>query len=414
MAPAPASLVTANSAQSNGQWQEEPMLQLITTSHPWIGGTINGSMSVYNASKNYSPSFIRSSVEFAERNIGSPMVNTVGAGLNLVGVESRVRRYLGDRRLSDSDHDRKGRKRRRANTPPEGEADLEKGMPSPKLPLERARAGSQSSYAESLPAYDDKRSPAYEERGALVTSERPHDQQQRPRSPHSWSTHIMITTSGLGVALHDQSLRSLKFTLTVLRDASTRIGDIMQALRMLLEDYERTVGPSQTESNAANGQQQPLTPQQEEASRRIADRIKQLGQDIWQTLRAVVESVSRYTGGALPENAGALVRRQLMSLPHRWLSAGQTSAQRSSTNSEANRSANRFLAFGKESLEMVAQVSMIVSGTISSAEQWLETMGRRNQQAVGSAGPSGEDADVKMVEAREAQPLPAKEERPAS
>ncbi|KAK3080011.1 hypothetical protein LTS18_003358 [Coniosporium uncinatum] len=190
----------------------------------------------------------------------------------------------------------------------------------------------------------------------------------------------------------------------------------MRALRMLLEDYERTVAPNQTDSNGASGQQQPLTPQQEEASRRIADRIKQLGQDIWQTLRAVVESVSRYTGGALPENAGALVRRQLMSLPHRWLSAGQTSAQRSNTNSEANRSANRFLAFGKESLEMVAQVSMIVSGTINSAEQWLETMGRRNQQgATGSAGPSdGGDGDVKMVEAREVQPLPTKEERPAS
>ena len=35
-------------------------------------------------------------------------------------------------------------------------------------------------------------------------------------------------------------------------------------------------------------------------------------------LQSVTTHVSRYTGGALPENAGALVRRQLMSVPQRW------------------------------------------------------------------------------------------------
>ncbi|KAF1981400.1 Opi1-domain-containing protein, partial [Aulographum hederae CBS 113979] len=352
-----------------GSWEDrEPILQLVTTNHPWIGGTINGSLSAYNTTKHYSPGFIRSGAEFVERNIG-PMANSIGTGLTYVGVEGRVRRYLGDRRPSESDGNMAGHKRRREPTPPGEETDLEKGLQSPR---ERMRAASQSSFAESLPAYDENRSPQYEERGALATTE-------RPRSSHGWSTQIMITTSGLGVALHDSSLRSLKYTLRVLEEASTRIGNIMRALKMLLEDYERTIAPNQQQnggSSSTHPQESHLSPEQERASRTIAERIQTLGHDIWQTLRSLVDSVSKYTGGALPENAGQLVRRQLMSLPHRWLNASQSASSQPAA-SEATKGANRMLAFGKESLEMVEQVTLIVSGTIKSAEQWLDSMGRR-------------------------------------
>ena len=76
----------------------EPLLSLLTTSHPLIGSTINTSLSAYSASKNYSPRF-KSSAEYVERRF-TPVVNTVGSVGRITGVEGGVRWFLGGRRPS--------------------------------------------------------------------------------------------------------------------------------------------------------------------------------------------------------------------------------------------------------------------------------------------------------------------------
>jgi transcriptional repressor OPI1 len=274
------------------------------------------------------------------------------------------------------------------------EVDVEKGFESPSVREFHSRRQSQASsmYQESLPAYDENRSPQYEERsGELLLITSPQSDQQQRGVNHNWSTQLMISTSGLGVALSESSLRSLKACLGMLRGATTHISNVMQALALVLADYEAATRPQRRDAEHGSekqlfaGREEALTPEQQEASRQIAERIKALSDDIWKTLQNVVNSVSRYTGGALPDNARTLVRRQLMSVPLRWRVANQTANGSTeegangdqSQASEPARSAHRMLAFAKEGLDMIAQVSAVVDGTVGSAEKWLDSLGRR-------------------------------------
>jgi len=363
-------------------------------------------MAAYDWTKtNIAPGFVKSSAEFMERNIGSP----VATGLKRTGVEKRFRRYLKDRKLSDTDsREEEGvEKKRRRVMAASGEAnDIEKGLQSPPLQSHRIRTDSRaSSLGEALPAYDDNKSPPYGEHGMMKLEEKP-----QPHSP-GWSTQVMITTSGLGAALSEPSLRSLKFCLSLLRSYTDHIADVMRALSMLLQDYERAKQDTESQPNGTSDASQLTAHQQrsqhsdrEDASRRIAENIKALSSDIMRTIKSVIDSVSLHTGSALPANAGALVRRQLMSVPQRWIvasaetanSADQDQARAGSgAGAEAIRAGRHMLAFAKQGLDMIAQVSLVLSGTIESAENWLDRIGRRRSETQ-SGTPALELKDEKM------------------
>lgn len=337
--------------------------------------------------------------ELIERNIGSPMVNTVSSVSRRTGMEQNLRRYLGEHRrpsdLEDGDAENSRSKRQRIASPVEDAMDIDESSTA-----SRTRGGSQSSsqslYHEPLPAYDDQRSPNYEE---AVTTDSQSDRQVEERSTSSqdrrvnWSTQLIMTTSGLGVALSETSLRSLKLCLGLLRSATTHIDSVMRALKLVLEEYEEAmrnrrelndqttfVDEKRIERLEGNMDQMGLTDRgKEEDVRRIADRIKALSSDIWTTLQSVVQSVSRYTGGSLPANASQVVRTQLLSVPQRWQLAGRNAATGDSENpgGEEVRGANRMLAFAKEGLDMMGQITTVVDGTVQSAETWLARIGRR-------------------------------------
>ncbi|KIW07442.1 uncharacterized protein PV09_02282 [Verruconis gallopava] len=361
---------------------EEPILSLVTANHPWIGATINGSVATYNFSKHYSPAFIRNGAEFVERNVGSPIAST----LRRTGVEGGVRRYLGDRRPSDFAKEERQRKRARERSP---DKDVEKGVTSPSSTAEqrRSRAGSQASFA-SLPPYDEHRSPRYEEL-ATTTQQEP-SAQKSMSAPRNWRTQLMITTSGLGAALSEVSLKNLRFCLGLLRGATDSITTMMVALKKLLDDYEERARNSADETLPNFT----LTQEQEAASTRIAESIKSAHREIMKTLESITNSISHYAGAALPENAAALVRRQLMSLPQRWRVAESTAAEQnganghSQTQSEMVKAGKTIVVFAGQSLDMLAQVTMVVSATIQNAEGWLERMGRRSGQSQVSSPPA--------------------------
>lgn len=383
--------------------EPEPLLQLLTTSHPWLGGTINGSLSAYETTKSYTPRFVQASATYLERNIGSPVANTVGAVGRRTGVEGGLRRYLGDvgRRPSDlerGDADEDRHKRRRVARSPDAQdgmaMDIERG---PLIPLSRPRTSSRDSTTESLPAYDDNRSPQYEERSPRPEEEDSQEQEHaQTRRPAHWSTQLMMTTSGLGVAMSDTSLKSLKYCLGILRRATNHLGSVMRALGLVLEDYERACAASsngqqrqQQQPNTADGAEAEPRPAPEDEAARLAARIQALSTDILNTLKTVVNTVSRYTGGALPTNAANFVRSQLLSVPERWRLASQHSRESAAAgSSETVRRTNRMLAFAKEGLDMMAQVSLTVEGTIGSAEAWLERIG-----ASGGAGGPDQGAE---------------------
>ena len=120
----------------------------------------------------------------------------------------------------------------------------------------------------------------------------------------AWSTQLIMTTSGLGVALSAASLRSLKQCLHLLRGATSHIDSVMRALKLLLAEYEAAL-QHRRNSDASDAQDVKAEEGEEKDDevRKIAEKIKTLSSDIWQTLQGVVQSVSRYTGGALPQNA---------------------------------------------------------------------------------------------------------------
>ncbi|KAF2456790.1 transcription factor Opi1-domain-containing protein [Lineolata rhizophorae] len=398
--------------------EPEPLLSLLTSSHPWLGGTINGSLNAYTSTKHYSPRFIQYGAEFVERNIGSPVANTVGSMGRRTGVEGSLRRYLGDRGPSDSgraeSEEREsghGNKRRRVMSSTSDEMDVEKGLRTPSSRGFRSRAESQGSFAETLPAYDENSSPKYEEMNSLVVSE-PTCEPSRPgqlRRDHSWSTQLMITTSGLGAALSEGSLRSLKFCLGLLRNGIAHVTNLMRALRMLLDEYEQMTNSDEQEEEDKVDIAQPaedkpiegLPRDKEEAARTIAGRIKAISDDILKTMKTVVNSVSRYTGGALPENAGVIVRSQLLSIPSRWRAASASTATASAGASEPVRAAHRMLAFAKEGLDMMTQVTLVVDGTVISAEKWLDSLGRRKKASTGAGAGSFDAKSEKWEDAQD-------------
>ncbi|KAF3045906.1 hypothetical protein E8E12_006183 [Didymella heteroderae] len=400
----------AMSAREPTAEPQQPMLSLLTSNHPWLGGTISGSLAAYNLTKDYSPRFVKYGAELVERNVGSPMVNTVSSVGRRTGMEKNLRRYLGEQHRRPSDLEQGDadapRKRQRAGSPGPDAMDID----SRTCTSSRTRGGSQSSYAESLPAYDDQRSPNYEENATMIdsstttTGKEPERRQQSTavqdrRVP--WSTQLIMTTSGLGVALSAASLRSLKQCLHLLRGATSHIDSVMRALKLLLAEYE-TALRQRRDSDSSNDDVKVEGEEKEDEVRAIAEKIKSLSSDIWQTLQGVVQSVSRYTGGALPQNASQVVRTQLLSVPQRWQLAGRRT-QNAPTDEEAGegeavRGANRMLAFAMEGLDMMGQITTVVDGTVQSAESWLARIGRAPPPSQNREGSTGEKRGIEGIE----------------
>lgn len=241
---------------------------------------------------------------------------------------------------------------------------------------------SMASTVDTLPAYDELRSPAYTE-----TAESQRTPTSNPNANAAWQSRLVMSTSGLGVAMSDESLRSLKYCLRWLRWANEHMGGVIGNLKTTLDQYDNhdENGVAQLEETARQEEALPaeqtalITPEQSRTE--LAARINVLKGDVLKTLQDVINTVSKYAGGALPENARILVRRHLTSLPQRFRVA--TMAEHNGQGSQADSEhamrdgAQKVLVLAKEGLDMVAQVSGVLDGTIVSAEEWCERMGKR-------------------------------------
>ncbi|KAF2153217.1 Opi1-domain-containing protein [Myriangium duriaei CBS 260.36] len=377
----------------DGEAQEGPLLQLLVEAHPWVGGTINGSLSAYTTTKGYTPRIVQYSANIIERN----MVNTVSVVGRKTGVESGIRRYLGSRRPSDLERGdtRENHKRRKAAITGD-DMDIDEADESA---VDDAVSSSSRSGYDFLPAYKkNSKPPSYREEGSPSTAER-QQLATRPSASRNWSTKIMYSTSGLGVALSDASLKSLTFCVTLLTKATEHVEFVMGALKLVLQDYEKAQEQRhQEQSQRAKEIEAGIIPRSqaeyEDATRQLADRIQQMCDDIMGTLKTVVDKVSTYTGSALPDNAKSLVKRQLLSIPQRWRMASQSVEQHdhgaessdagvesSNSNYEdaPRKAANRMIVFAQEGLDMMSQVNEVIKITLQSAEEWLNTFGRRQQ-----------------------------------
>lgn len=327
-------------------------------------------MSVYSSSKSYSPRF-KYGAEFIERTIGTPVVNTVGNVGRKTGVEGGLRWVLQRRENLDPNvPNRKGQN---------GDGtDLERGLPRQRPTHTRRSSGLSS--VETLPPYDTFSSPNYEE----LTSLDDKLSESRNRQNQTWQSRLMISTSGLGVAMSEESLRSLTYCLKWLQWANARLGNSIITLKSVLEEWDES-NHLQSSGDSSNPDHRPRSPTA------LSQQIQQVKQDVLHTLKQVVDVVSRYAGGALPENARNLVRRHLTSLPQRFRLASSypTRPQSDSSNSHADTtstSAQRVLVLAEEGLDMMAQVSRVVNDTLVSAESWCERLRRPKHSATAAGG----------------------------
>lgn len=382
-----------------------------------MAATIENASSAYGGAKNFSPRF-KSSAEYVEGYL-TPVANTVGSVGRVTGVEGGVRWFLGAGRRQGSDiHVEGSSKKRRKAEPAEAEPIAKKRLDMddlaaftrfhseagnlhdsfPSTPKGDSRRMSFASTIESLPAYDDMRSPAYTE-----TMDPQEAGTARTNAP--WQSRLIMSTSGLSVAMSDESLRSLKYCLRWLRWANEHIGGVISTLKTTLEQYEKpedeeSQNLEQLESGEGENDAMDIVVQKNEQPSRaeLATRINSMKGDVLKTLQDAINMVSRYAGGALPENARVLVRRHLTSLPQRFRLATMSEQHPNPDSDSAVRDgAQKVLVLAKEGLDMVCQVSGIVDGTIVSAEEWCERFGKKKQDGEQPLLPQVEpSADVKM------------------
>ncbi|KAL8801796.1 MAG: hypothetical protein Q9200_006820 [Gallowayella weberi] len=382
-----------HSPSTSQQTQEpEPLLSLLTYQHPLLSTAINGSLSAYTSSKSYSPRF-KYGAELVERHVGSPVVSTVCTAGRYTGLETSFRWFL--------DGDRRGRqprasKRRRTEYGEAGAPDVEQGL----YDDHSYRRDSRTSLAESLPPYDNERSPTYEQ----------HDSSSHPThgtmSNTTWRSRFMISTSGLGVAMSEKSLQSLKHCLSWLRWGNQQLTRATTDLSEVIKThYPSHRDKSISAASGDEGKRQQSSEPRDKAA--ISRHIHALNSNIRETLSKVVNVVSEYTGGALPENARRLVYTHLSTFPHRVTRAYWTSGQQSeppsarenpSDDATNGRSASepenepeitmaqRALVMAAEGLDMLTQIAGIVDGTITSAEEWCNRLGRHPPKSTATQG----------------------------
>ncbi len=243
--------------------------------------------------------------------------------------------------------------------------DVEKGFGE----VDENRPRTEVAYTDSLPAYNEgDRSPPYSEEQLVVKNG-----QRQP--PPGWRQQLVISTSGLGVAMSEESLRSLRFCLSWLRWANGRLGEAIQNIKALMDRWNEGMTPSEQQSHMSVGN---MTQSQEDRRQAtLTARIAALRKDVLDTLKQVVGIVSNYAGGALPQNARDLVHRHLTSLPQRFSLANAMIKPGDDDSNEAEKSANRVMLLAQEGLDMMTQVSRVVNDTLVSAEGWCEKLGRK-------------------------------------
>ena len=350
-------------------------------------------LSAYSSTKSYSPSF-KYGAELVERHIGSPVASTVNTASRLTGVETGVRWWL---QKPGSPTPERSSKRRRTKEPHDNSSDgmdIEQGF-SPDPPgYHSVRRTSNDSLVENLPPYDDQQAPGYQPQDPSLKDG--HDS-TAPSDP-SWQMRIVTSTSGLSVALSEESLRSLRYCLSWLKGVNSYVSRMIISLRDTIRELDSppsdpvaATPPTET-STSSPGARDGLT---------VVQRVRLIKSGILQALDELKNVVSRYAGNALPANAQRLIRGQFTTFKYRYSlawSAESTKAQQSSdlpgnqssdsVETERTRheitTARQVLVLASEGLDMIAQISGVIDGTITSAEDWLSRFGGRGQQREGS------------------------------
>ncbi|KAF8549868.1 Opi1-domain-containing protein [Imleria badia] len=278
------------------------------------------------------------------------------------------------------------------------------------------------------PSAVDSRTPTPQSQDPNAYSDQNVNRQVVPRS--RWQT-VLLEAGGIGAAVSEESMRRLKYCLQWLQYATAHIDSQMLILRDFIDSLQSYVVDAST-SDAYISPTHMRT-------------LNDVRRDVVNTIRQVVNVVSKYAGSALPEPARARVRGFILHLPQRWASAanaggipegtpGATSVAGASagsagnsrrcgrhrkernaggpdrslsgtpassrapsplassrasmgrpTASAATRAAQHILTLATESLDMMRGVTGVVKESLDRADAWVERLriiGLQRQQSV--------------------------------
>ncbi|KAF7725475.1 hypothetical protein EC973_009575 [Apophysomyces ossiformis] len=187
-----------------------------------------------------------------------------------------------------------------------------------------------------------------------------------------WQQLVVGASSAAGTTaavVSEESMKCLKYCLTWLQYAAQHITQQMAILRNFLVSL-------------ATSQSTALTTPAPNSS--VLSAIKK---EIVDTLRKVVDVISRYAGSSLPHHGKVAVRGFILNLPGRWASLNDI---RSTTTSPAaspilgpkgeagtkrqEETAIRLLTFGQESVDTLQSISTVFSDSIDRAELWIDRL----------------------------------------
>jgi len=362
------------------------MLSLITTYSPMTATAIGGIASAYNSGKNYSPHF-KNGAEYLERTAFPPIANAVSHVGRKTGVENTVRWFLRRHKPSDSDAGDRGHYKRRRMM--RGGKDAEAARSTSDLSSRDEERRISIDTVDTLPAYnDDQASPEYS-RVALYENQGSSTTRSRSTGPLQ---HVIVSTSGLAIAMKDESLKSLKHCLVLVRTGNEGLRRQVEHLTATIQEYEsHKAGENESAANGSSSH-----------SAQTADRTALLARmtDLRDTvLKSLSESclvVSQYTGNALPENAQKIVKGLILSLipKHGKLLDQLRKAQPDTVDHEVKTVQRAQLAylFAKEGLQTMTQVSDVLNRTILSAEEWLDKWNKQEAEGGSSAADHSDHA----------------------
>ncbi|CDH49334.1 opi1-domain-containing protein [Lichtheimia corymbifera JMRC:FSU:9682] len=209
-----------------------------------------------------------------------------------------------------------------------------------------------------------------------------------PSSSSAWQQLVVHASSAAGstaAVISEESMKCLKYCLSWLQYAMRHIEQQMNVLR----DFLVSLASSQQQ------QQHSLAPHHPNNNMHRSH-LSSIKKDIVDTLRKVVDVISRYASNSLPHQAKMAVRGFILDLPGRCATLSDirstaTSPAASPLLTPTNeglpqeQTAIRLLTFGQESVDMLQSVSVVFSDTVDRAELWLDKLrsvrGTNNPQA---------------------------------
>ncbi|KAK4185907.1 transcription factor Opi1-domain-containing protein [Podospora australis] len=398
-----------NKHNTNSQ-QNEPLLQLITTSYPsiapfapYLESASWACSTAYTHSKNYSPAAIKGGAEYIEDRVVKPVAKTVGR-YGSHGLRWWLQKKPGrkQRQAPDSEDGRPGSKRRKAEQDDRDSAIAARVLAD--FDLTKDRRASVST-VDTLPAYDDQRSPAYTETDATDGQTTRHG---APPGAKYW-----VSTSSLRVAMQDESKRKIRALIKVLKNANGSLTNGLGDLTKAVEEYDRTLVPGGEDVNMEGhekhdghgGSNNDENKNRDKDNALLSSRISKLATSVRDTTLLSVAVVNKTAANALPDNVKDFITRHIMSLPK----LTEEMCQRESPNVPCNsngestavrRQAHSALALATVSLNVLSQISEALTATLEVAEGWCETQGRQQNSQPSSPlatyEPVGADGDINM------------------